>query len=370
MIAMDTHAGPPERDYALTGPGSRRAVENGLASAEWYHTEVPRKVMKELMQRSDGPALRDTMIWFALLGIFGVWMALAWGTWWAIIPVFCYTVVYGGSSDSRWHEAGHGTAFKTRWMNDWLYEVACFMVMREPEVWRWSHSRHHTDTIIVGRDPEILGMRPPAIVMLISNIFMLSATWGTIKKVIRHAGGSIDADEQTYIPQSEWPKVIRKARIWIVLHLVPIVLALALGTWWPMFLMGPIPTMLGGWFVLYVGATQHLCLAEDVLDHRLNTRTVYMNPVTRYLYWNMNYHVEHHMFPMVPYHALPRLHDVIKHDLPVPYPNTWAAYKEIIPGLIRQMKDPEFFYRRQLPLTAKSFRPEFHTDDTLPAPAE
>jgi fatty acid desaturase len=43
-----------------------------------------------------------------------------------------------------------------------------------------------------------------------------------------------------------------------------------------------------------------------------------MNPVSRFIYWNMNYHVEHHMFPMVPYHALPRLHATIKDDLPPP----------------------------------------------------
>ena len=39
----------------------KRAVENGLAAAEWYHTDIPRKQMKELMQRSDGPAIRDTL---------------------------------------------------------------------------------------------------------------------------------------------------------------------------------------------------------------------------------------------------------------------------------------------------------------------
>ena len=62
-------------------------------------------------------------------------------------------------------------------------------------------------------------------------------------------------------------------------------------------------------------ATQHAGLAEDVLDHRLNCRTVYMNPISRFIYWNMNYHVEHHMFPMVPYHALPRLHRVrLRHE--------------------------------------------------------
>jgi hypothetical protein len=41
------------RDYSLTGPEAKHAVDAGLAAAEWYHTDVPRKVMKDLMQRSD-----------------------------------------------------------------------------------------------------------------------------------------------------------------------------------------------------------------------------------------------------------------------------------------------------------------------------
>jgi hypothetical protein len=52
-----------------------------------------------------------------------------------------------------------------------------------------------------------------------------------------------------------------------------------------------------------------------------------MNPVSRFIYWNMNYHVEHHMFPMVPYHALPKLHELIKHDLPTPQPVHVEAYR-------------------------------------------
>ena len=56
---------PVGRDYSLVGESTRSAVETGLASAEWYHTDMPRKEMKELMQRSDGPAIRDTVIWLA-----------------------------------------------------------------------------------------------------------------------------------------------------------------------------------------------------------------------------------------------------------------------------------------------------------------
>jgi MocE subfamily Rieske [2Fe-2S] domain protein len=107
--------------------------------------------------------------------------------------------------------------------------------------------------------------------------------------------------------------------------------------------------MYGAWLMVVFGYTQHAGLAENVLDHRLDCRTVYMNPVNRYLYWNMNYHIEHHMFPLVPYHALPKLHELIKADSPEPYAGLLHAYKEIIPTVLRQARDPGYFVKRQLP---------------------
>ena len=134
-------------DYSLTGVTSTQAVEKGLAEADWYQCPVPRATLRQLLERRNGPALRDTVLWFAI--IFGSAYAtyLLWGKWWALIPYFVYAVIYGTTSDSRWHESGHGTAFKTDWMNNALYEIASFMVMRESTVWRWSHTppsqRHH-----------------------------------------------------------------------------------------------------------------------------------------------------------------------------------------------------------------------------------
>jgi fatty acid desaturase len=94
---------------------------------------------------------------------------------------------------------------------------------------------------------------------------------------------------------------------------------------------------------------QHAGLAENVLDHRRNCRTVYMNPVFRFLYWNMNYHLEHHLFPMVPFHALRRLHEATRAHLPPPYKGSWAAYREILPALWRQRSDADWFVERPLP---------------------
>ena len=68
MTAVDfSSRQKPKRDYSLVGQSTRWAIETGLASAEWYHSDVPRKTMKALMQRSDGPAIRDTILWIALI---------------------------------------------------------------------------------------------------------------------------------------------------------------------------------------------------------------------------------------------------------------------------------------------------------------
>jgi Na+-transporting NADH:ubiquinone oxidoreductase subunit F len=90
-------------------------------------------------------------------------------------------------------------------------------------------------------------------------------------------------------------------------------------------------------------------MAENVLDHRLNCRTVHMNFINRYFYWNMNYHVEHHMFPLVPYYHLPKLHELVKPDMPAPYSSVWNAWREIVPTVLRQLADPSYCVKRKLP---------------------
>jgi fatty acid desaturase len=122
-----------------------------------------------------------------------------------------------------------------------------------------------------------------------------------------------------------------------------------------MYLGGP--RIYGTFMHMVYGLTQHAGLSENVLDHRLNSRTVKMSRINRFLYWNMNYHVEHHMFPMVPCHRLPELHEQIKHDLAPAYPSIWAAYREIIPAVARQLKDQSYSVHRELPAGAAGAAP-------------
>jgi MocE subfamily Rieske [2Fe-2S] domain protein len=339
---------PATPDYSLVGLNAALAVEKGLAEADWYQCPVPRPVMRRLLDRRNGPAVRDTLIWFALIfaSAYAGWVL--WGSWWSVIPFAVYGVLYASTSDSRWHEAGHGTAFKTDWMNVALYELASFMVMRESTVWRWSHTRHHSDTIIVGRDPEIAVPRPPNIGMVILSFFDLPVYPKYFRHIVLHSFGRMAEYEKTFIPETEFPKVYLRARICVLIYASVIALAVSTPSILPLMYVG-LPNLYGSWLMVVYGLTQHAGLAENVLDHRLNCRTVRMNLVNRYLYWNMNYHVEHHMFPLVPYHALPRLHEAVKADMPEPYPSILAAWREIVPSVLRQVRDPGYFVKRRLP---------------------
>ena len=53
------------------------------------------------------------------------------------------------------------------------------------------------------------------------------------------------------------------------------------------------------------GLTQHMGLKEGIKDHRFSTRSIRLNPIFSFIYWKMEYHIEHHMFPLVPSHNLP-----------------------------------------------------------------
>jgi fatty acid desaturase len=90
-------------------------------------------------------------------------------------------------------------------------------------------------------------------------------------------------------------------------------------------------------------------MTPDVPDFRLCCRTYTCSWFPAFLYWNMQYHVEHHMFPAVPFYNLPRLRKAIEHDLPPAPHGLLATWRELIPILKRQRREPGYFFAPILP---------------------
>jgi fatty acid desaturase len=139
-------------------------------------------------------------------------------------------------------------------------------MMRNPAVWRWSHARHHTDTIIVGRNPEIIAMRPPDLLKLALNFFGILDVPQAMAAMVRYAAGHLNEEQKDFIPPVEQAKAFAVARIWLAIYLVVPGACVWMSSILPLMLIG-LPRMYGAWHHVLTGLTQHVGLAEDVLDH-------------------------------------------------------------------------------------------------------
>ena len=120
-----------------------------------------------------------------------------------------------------------------------------------------------------------------------------------------------------FMPERELPKMYWSNRIYLAIIGVFVIWSIAIGSFLPIMFVG-LPRFYGPWLHQLLGLTQHAGLGEDTYDHRENTRTVFINPVFAFLYMNMQYHIEHHSMPMTPFHALPKLHEAVKDQMPRP----------------------------------------------------
>jgi fatty acid desaturase len=350
--AMPSTSSNPFNRYALqgdtttTGDLRREAFETEV-SARWFTPQVDRKLMKQLMKRSDAESLWNYGLWAVLMVASGVAGFYTWGTWWAAPCFLVYGVLYS-TGDHRAHELSHGTPFKTRWLNEALYHVCGFMTLHEGHYWRWSHTRHHTHTIIVGKDPEIAFPRPVNRLHAALDFFNLHAGPIQILNICKQALGHITPDGGHFIPETERAKVVNSARVFVLVFVAVIAACWYFHSILPaMYIV--LPRFYGGFLAQLFNSTQHAGLAEDVYDHRLNTRTFTTNPVFQWLYCNMNYHIEHHSLPMVPWHQLPKLHEAIKSQCPPVYTSVWQAWAEVLPAMNKQAVDPSFQVNRVLP---------------------
>jgi fatty acid desaturase len=115
------------------------------------------------------------------------------------------------------------------------------------------------------------------------------------------------------------------------------------------------------WLALLCGMPQHIGMSPDVPDFRLNSRTYSCSWFSAFLYWNMQYHIEHHMFPSVPFYNLPKLRKAIEYDLPPATHGLWATWKELLLIVKKQREDSSYVFIPFLPQTAKGANPMLST---------
>jgi fatty acid desaturase len=226
----------------------------------------------------------------------------------------------------------------------------------EPTRWRYTHFVHHGNTystndpfdyeIEYGNDlketPKML------IINIIPFLDLLFLKKHISFEIIQHAFGIKTKVMQDNIPENAQSKVIFNSRAFVIIWALVIFWSIIVSSWMPM-LYFVLPQFYGKTLHKLVAFTQHAGLARNIKDHRFSTREMCLNPILSFLYWKMEYHLTHHMFPTVPSYNLDKLHLHIKDQLPKPNNGLIDAYKEIIPALIKQREDENYFIKKDIP---------------------
>lgn len=318
-----------------------------LKEQEWYAPNLARKELKTYLKRDNRHAFVSFGLWFVLMGGLGYLSVISWGHWWAIPAFFVYGVVYC-SANARWHECSHGTPFKTNWLNEVFYFIGGSMEFRDYIDFRWSHARHHSYTMMSIVDPEIPLKRPPNWVKVVLDIFYLYSGSFALRNLVLHSLGIVTKSVRSYVPEEEFKPMFWWARAALVPHLIAIGLSLRMGSWIPVLLYG-LPRFYGSAVQWTFILLQHAGLPENRWDHRVSCRSFNLNPILSFLFMNMENHIEHHLHPMVPFHALPGFSQRIREELPIPYRGLINPVKELLPVLAGQGKNPDLSIDRPLP---------------------
>jgi len=206
------------------------------------------------------------------------------------------------------HETAHKTAFESRALNLIVGNLSAFIIWLPYEYYCLFHWDHHRYTQDPDKDPElIVGPKPASDTQLAIAYTGLRQVAGRVLLMLGHAvTGKVSVP---WIPANKRKIVVTEARLYVACYALLLAASLALRT--PVLLWAWIVPFLFGQLILrpYLYAEHTGC--DQARSAFLSTRTTTTGMVMKWFAWNMPYHVEHHAYPSVPFHALPRLNAIV-----------------------------------------------------------
>jgi fatty acid desaturase len=315
-------------------PESTMSATFAATNAASSGITLERKTLKELCRRSDRPGLVFLAKWALCLLATGYLVQLSMESAWLWPAMFVHGSAIGLPCYAMSHESAHGTAFRTRWLNEAVLWMTSLIYMEEPLHRRYTHTNHHTYTWHVGKDSQMPHETLVTLRVWLMDVSGINLTRFHLEALLRVISGRYTEVMKWVIPQDEIPRLRRNAWIFVGVY-AAIGTAIAFGADWLLWYL-VIPVFLGQVTVVAFGLIQHVEMAENSPSIIDSTRSFRTNPVVSFLYLNMEHHIEHHLYPQVPFYSLPALHDALEMQLPKPDPGFSRTFVESLSVAIRR----------------------------------
>ena len=331
---------------------------------KWYRCPIDPTVLRELSKPSDLQGFQMGLghlgLWL-LTGALSFYFAVEQLWLGFLLTIFLHGTV-GTFFSAPHHELCHGTVFKTKRFNEIFLRIFSTLGLQNFHIYKMSHSYHHRFTLHRIADKEVVLPKTPSLKFLyLLQLFTFNITGGfesrglfpTMRGLFRVAA---DRMEQPYNEwgaelYAEFPeerlKAVHWARYLIAAHLSFALFAVLIG--YPiLILIVSLHPFIGNWLRYFVGAPMHCGLRSDVSDFRKCVRTITLDPISEFLYWHMNWHLEHHMFAAVPCYNLKKLYEAVADDMPKPR-TLISSWKEMLEVVKQQEADPAYEFDTPVP---------------------
>jgi fatty acid desaturase len=303
---------------------------------EWVRVKISRADLARFTKRSNTKGLFHSIGFLLLIGTTGALSYLAFSTgYWVLLALALY--VHGtfyGFFGNALHELSHNTVFRSRWLNigatalfGWLYWPY------NPHLYRLSHQKfHHIYTLHQGSDgedvPNYVELTPRLLVSLFLKVFSIRSlvqlfgrlfTLKPASKGWRGRGFRLDTWEQFVLEKAsdrERNQVKRMSVAALVGHALFAGACIYLGIWFVPILVTLAPFYGAGFMGYMAGIHQHAACEPNDPDFRISCGDAILDPLSSFLYWRMEYHIEHHMFAAIPCYNLKKFSRFVADQLP------------------------------------------------------
>ena len=215
------------------------------------------------------------------------------------------------------HEASHNLMFRSASLNRWIGFLCGLPALISISSYRSVHLLHHAYAR-TERDPDDIEApaRRSIPMVLVYYVYFLIGTYMFIP----------------HIAVAGWERANRRMRMRIFTEYGLIVGFIAFA-----FVVFPTKTVLNLWVYPLIVAAQLVNL-RGVAEHGLTTsgnpftatRTVLSNKFVSFFMCNGNYHLEHHLFPGVPWYNLPRVHHLLEDEYRQAGSSVYRSYTEFL----------------------------------------
>ncbi len=236
-----------------------------------------------------------------------------------VVQMFCYFAIAFSlmGLPNMMHEALHGLLFKNPSLNRWVGFLCGVPGLVSVSAYRYAHLLHHAHAR-TEKDPDDIeaSARKSMPLVLFYYLFLVVGIYLYIPNVA--VNGLRAASRQ-------------------VRRNVTIEYTLMLGLFGIAFWIFPVAAVLKVWLYPILIAAQ-ISNVRGLAEHGLTTggnvftatRTVLSNKFVSFMMCNLNYHLEHHLFPGVPWYNLPKIYSLLQEEYRRAGSSVYLSYTDFL----------------------------------------